>query len=141
MHRFDGRTVDGAIYFNQAGPVHLPKFAKLERRTGLVKGGRPIEIDLLGEWTEASGDLPSLWLVQVKHQKTAIGEDAVRDFLAQSATLLQQQPHAIVVCWFFSKNGFTHSARQLLQSAGVFYSDLTAFNRLARLFDFFGLPQ
>jgi hypothetical protein len=141
MQRFDGRTVDGAAYFHQAGSLVLPKFSKLERRGGIVQAGVPIEIDLQGEWTAAGHSLPSLWLVQVKHLKTPIGEKEVADFLHQCAALVQHGNYATVVRWYFSKSGFTHAARKLLQDEGVLYSNLQSFNQLARLFDFFGLPE
>lgn len=140
MQRFDGRTVDGTRYFQHTGPVVLPKFSKVERRGGIVKAGVPIEIDLLGEWTEAGNTLPSLWLVQVKNQKTAIGEQEIGDFLTHCEKFLPQHPYATVTRWYFAKSGFTRPAQQLLQNAGMFYSDLSAFNQLAQLFDFSGLP-
>lgn len=140
MHRFDGRTVDGLLYFNQAVPVRLPKFTKLERGGGVVVGGVPIEIDIQGEWQEHEDLPPSRWLVQVKNVKTPIGEPEVQHFLTQCEKLLQQKPATTVVYWYFSKSGFTTPALGLLQSAGAFYSDRQSFNRLANLFDFFGLP-
>lgn len=141
MQRFDGRTVEGAAYFNQPGPLVLPKVSKLERRGGIVQDGAPVEIDILGE-TAASGDtLPTLWVVQVKYLKTAIGEKEVADFLQQCTMLLQQRPATAAVRWYFSKSGFTRAALKLLQSEGVLYNDLLTFNHLARLFHFFGLPE
>ncbi|MCE7985384.1 MAG: hypothetical protein DYG89_29775 [Caldilinea sp. CFX5] len=141
MQRFDGRTVEGATYFNQPGPIALPKFSKLERRGGIVKDGASVEIDILGETAAASDTPPTLWLVQVKYLKSAVGEKAVADFLQQCTTVLQQRPATTVVRWYFSKSGFTRAARKLLQTEGVLYNDLPTFNHLARLFRFFGLPE
>jgi hypothetical protein len=60
MQRFDGRTVEGATYFNQSGPLVLPQFSKLERRSGIVKEGAPVEIDILGE---TSATPSTLWII------------------------------------------------------------------------------
>lgn len=141
MQRFDGRTVEGATYFNQPGSIVLPKFGKLERRGGIVKDGAPVKIDILGEAAAVSNVPAILWLVQVKYLKSAIGEKEVADFLHQCTAVLQQRPATAVARWYFSKSGFTRTALKLLQSEGVLYNDLPTFNHLARLFHFFGLPE
>ena len=48
MGRFDGRDVDGTVYFNHPERVTLPKFDKIQSRRGIVKDGIAIEIDLIG---------------------------------------------------------------------------------------------
>lgn len=141
MRGFDNRQVDGAVYFNSTGPIHLPAFTRLERRGGIVKGGVAIEIDLIGEYKTPGVEQLSAWLVQVKNTEKPISEDAVQSFLTQTAALQEQQPYAAITRWYFSKSGYTEGATQVLQQAGVLYSTLAQFNTLARLFDFFGLPR
>ena len=167
MRGFDGRSVDGAHYFNQAGEVTLPRFEKIEKRGGIVVDGIAIEIDLIGEYLlpveeeedydddedveeeeeeeedydEEEAVAPALgaWLVQVKYSKKRIREQTVRKFLTQIAAMKQQYP--TTTCWFFAKGGFVKNAAKLLDEAGVLYSDRKQFNQLANLFDFFGLPE
>lgn len=148
MRGFDEREVDGAVYFNQAGPVKLPRFSKIEKRTGIVVDGVAIEIDLLGEYElpvdeqedeEVKPDVGA-WLVQVEYAKKRIREKTVRDFLTQVAAM-KSQGYAITTSWFFAKGGFVKNAKKLLDEAGVLYSDRGQFNKLANLFDYFGLPE
>ena len=47
MGRFDGRDVDGGVYFNYGKRVTLPKFDKIQSRRGIVEDGIAIEIDLI----------------------------------------------------------------------------------------------
>ncbi|MEZ4733892.1 MAG: ATP-binding protein [Caldilineaceae bacterium] len=141
MNCFDDRTVDGSPYFHCPAPVRLPKFTEIERRGGIVQGGTPIEIDLVGEWLEAEIASPSYWLVQVKNQQTPISDKDVTKFLRQCEQWSKKHPHRTLVRWYYAKSGFTSKARQLLEQAGVLSSDRQAFNQLARLFDFFGFPE
>ncbi|MCP4185198.1 MAG: hypothetical protein GY761_18120 [Hyphomicrobiales bacterium] len=144
LRGFDGQSVDGATYFNVPGTITLPKFAKIERRGGIVKKGIPVEIDLTGEWTETeSDDVPktSAWLIQVKYTSDPIGPGDIRDFLEHMEKVTTEKDYAAVVRWYFSKKGYTSDAAQELQQAGVLYSTLDQFNALAKLVGFFGLPE
>lgn len=149
MHSFDGRTVAGAPYFNGAGAVTLPKFARLERRGGVVKDGLPTEIDLIGEWrtpmTPTAAAQVGVWLVSVRHRNQAMGEGEVRAFLEQTTRWLTEKqvekPFDQVTRWYVSKQGFTKSARELLLAEGVYASDLAQFNQLAQLFGFLPLTD
>ena len=151
MSKFDGRQVEGERYFNHAGPVQLPVFEKVERRGGIVKGGIPVEIDLTGEWTlsppsipptggEAEGERKGAWLAQIKYQQVPIGVESVRHFLEQTEAVVAEKEYTAVTRWYFCKQGYTDEASQMLQQAGVLFSDRAQFNALANLFDFFGLP-
>lgn len=140
MRRFDGRSLDGPTYFTLPGAYTLPKFSKIERRGGIVKDGSPIELDLRGEWGATEETPPSLWLIQAKYWKTPVGEKEAQDFLQQSESFLTEQRYAHVTRWYFSKSGFTQTALQALEKAGVLVSTLPQFNQLARLFGFIGLP-
>jgi hypothetical protein len=141
MQAFDGREVDGKAYFSHAGSIRLPTFETIERRGGVVKAGVPIEIDLAGEWTLPENKTRAAWLVQVKYTQDPIGKDAVQQFLAQAESVLANEGYASVTRWYVCKSGYTREAKQALEEVGVLYSDLTQFNALANLFDFFGLPK
>jgi hypothetical protein len=151
MHGFDGRQVDGDRYLNYAGLVQLPIFEKVERRGGIVKGGVPIEIDLVGEWTLPLPSIPpargeakggrGAWLVQVKYKQAPAGEDDVRHFLAQTEAVVAEKGCAEVTRWYFCKRGYTAEAARALQQAGVLFSNREQFNDLAKLCGFFGLPR
>lgn len=54
---------------------------------------------------------------------------------------MKAQGYATTTSWFFAKGGFVKNAAKLLDEAGVLYSDRVQFNKLANLFDFFGLPE
>lgn len=148
MRGFDGREVDGTLYFNQAGMMQLPDFKKIERRTGLVVDGIPIEIDLIGEWEETSSEdedeqteaKQGAWLVQVKYSKKRIREKTVRLFLTQ-VEAMKKAGYDTTTCWYIAKGGFVKKAAQLLDESGILFSDRAEFNKLANLFGFFGLPE
>lgn len=147
MNSFDGRTVDGATYFNQPGAIMLPKFTKLERRGGVIKDGAPKEIDIIAEWrtpvTPTTTAQAGVWLVSVRHRERTMGEQEVQAFLQQTAAWLTEKqgekPSDQVARWYVSKLGFTQSARQLLQTEGVYASNLAQFNQLAQMFGFLPL--
>jgi hypothetical protein len=140
MSAFDGRTVDGQRYFATAGPVLLPHFTKIERRSGVVATGRVFEIDLLAEYILPNGAGEGLWLVQSKYTQDPANAEAAQAFLVQAEKAAQRKPYAAVTRWYFAKQGFTAEAAATLQTAGVLTSDLAAFNQLARLLGFVGLP-
>jgi hypothetical protein len=101
----------------------------------------PIEIDLTGEWTIPDSEDKAAWMVQVKYTQEPVSQDTVQHFLAQTETIQAEHDYAAVTRWYFCKGGYTSEAKQALGQAGVLYSDLTQFNALANLFDFFGLPK
>ncbi|MCP4106633.1 MAG: ATP-binding protein [Desulfobacteraceae bacterium] len=144
MRGFDGSMADGATYFNTPGDVKLPKFDNIERRGGIVHKGIPVEIDLTGEWTDADLDdtaMQSAWIVQVKYTEAPIGPDDIRKFLDQADKIIEKKAYANVTLWYFSKKGYTKAASECLRQAGVLYSTLGQFNALAKLSEFFGLPE
>ncbi|MCP4350371.1 MAG: ATP-binding protein [Desulfobacterales bacterium] len=147
LRAFDNREVDGASYFNTTEKVKLPVFEKIERRGGIVKGGIPIEIDLTGEWTDTPGsesggkNRKSAWLVQVKYTSAPVGKSDIRQFLEQTGKVAAEKKYANITQWYFAKKGYTASAEQCLQQAGVLHSTLGQFNALAKLVGFFGLPE
>ena len=162
MQAFDGREVEGEPYFNHPHKITLPVFKKVERRGGIVKKGRMVELDLIGEWTEPSSssaledfgldeDFGSsekrqnvnthAWLVQVRYTKAPMGVKAVEQFLAQVETMKAEKKYTTITHWYFCKQGYTKEATEVLQKAGVLFSNLKAFNELAKLVGFFGLPK
>ncbi|MFZ4664012.1 MAG: hypothetical protein ACOYNY_43845 [Caldilineaceae bacterium] len=140
LSAFDGRTVEGQPYFTSAGPVLLPHFIKIERRTGLIQTGHVIELDLLAEWALPQGAGVGVWLVQVKNTQEPVNRSEAQAFLAQANQMAQSKPYLTVICWYFAKQGFTANAAALLQEAGVLLSDLAGFNRLAKLLGVVTLP-
>ena len=136
MRGFDGREVDGATYFNHPEPVTLPVFEDIERRTGIIEEGVPIEIDLAGEWDDGQ----RAWVVQVRYTKVPMGEAEVHRFLEQTGDFVAKREYASVTRWYFCKQGYTAEGARALEDAGVLYSDREQFNSLANLFGFLGLP-
>lgn len=139
LKSFDGRTVDGDTYFTISTPVTLPKIDKLERRGGVVKEGIMNEIDLIGEWRLPADGGTGVWLVSVRHRQQKMGETDVRQFLDHCANVRTEKGYAAVQCWYVSKAGFTRPALTLLQTEGVYASDLAQFNALAQQFGFLGV--
>jgi hypothetical protein len=136
MRCFDGREVDGSIYFNVPSKVILPKFERMEQRGGVVDKGIMVEIDLIGEWDE--GKLA--WLVQVRYTSAAMGPAEIKKFIKQVEIMKAKKGYTKVVSWYVCKGGFTKQAQTLLKKEGVLFSHREQFNKLANLFDFFGLP-
>lgn len=141
MDAFDGRTVEGQRYFHHAGDVMLPDFMEVKRRGGVIKAGVPLEIDLIGEWTLPNDAGRGAWLVQVKYTTRPASAQDIQTFLAQSAGTSTEKQYAQVIHWYVSKGGYSTEAIHALQEAQIFYSDRAAFNALANLFHFHGLPS
>lgn len=140
MDAFDARTVVGQPYFNTTTPVQLPKFTRIERRGGVIKAGVPLEIDLAGEWDRPDAEGKNGWLVQVRYMQRPVSVEEVTAFLTQTEQVTAERGYQHVTRWYVGKGGYTAAAAQLLQSAGILYSDRSQFNALSTLFDFHGLP-
>lgn len=151
LRSFDDRDVDGESYFGQSGPIHLPKMAKVDQRSGVIQHGEISEIDVIAEprparRTEPINDIDmeqnerSVWLVSVRYRQQKMGVKAVTDFLRHADTVQAEKGYTTITRWYFSKAGFTEEATALLQAEGVYFSNLAQFNSLANHFGFLGLP-
>jgi predicted AAA+ superfamily ATPase len=137
MREFDGRTVEATEYFGLEGLRVLPEFAAVERRGGIVVQGSTIEVDLLGREKEGKRG----WFVQSRYQTKPVSRPEVERFLVQAEAVQRKEKWTDLTLWFMAKRGFAETARQLMRREGVLHSDIQAFNRLARLFGFTGLPE
>ncbi|MEM7536180.1 MAG: hypothetical protein AAF639_28615 [Chloroflexota bacterium] len=68
-----------------------------------------------------------------------MGEGEVKQFIKHAAETQTEKQYAKVTRWYFSKQGFTNDAINLLQVEGIYYSDVKQFNELADMFGFLGL--
>jgi DNA-binding Lrp family transcriptional regulator len=135
---FAGQEVDAAAVFNlESGPLRLPKFNKVEHRTGLVIKGEMIEFDLLAEGEET-------WLVEVKYRKTPVRAADVEKFLKKlSKTKGWSRPAKLPAgkrLWFFSRRGFDEQAAARLRELNILHSDILGFNALCRAVNIGELP-
>jgi predicted transcriptional regulator len=127
---FAGQEVDAAAIFNfESGNLRLPKFNKVEHRTGLVSEGEMIEFDLLVEGEET-------WLVEVRYRKTPVRLNDVEKFLEKLSKLkgwhrLAELPEGKRL-WFFSRSGFDEQAAARLRELNILHSDISGFNALCR---------
>jgi DNA-binding Lrp family transcriptional regulator len=125
---FCGQEVDAAAIFNlDLGKLRLPKFNKVEHRTGLVIEGEMIEFDLLAEGEET-------WLVEVRYRKTPVRANEVEKFLEKLSKLegwLPPLPEGKRL-WFFSRSGFDDEAAARLHELNILHSDILGFNALCR---------
>jgi len=142
LSSFDSRTLDGETFFNVPHPVHMKLLHNLQRQTGIVLDGVPIEIDLLGEHP-SSVDYPGngAWMVQVRYKEEKTTKPDVEKFIEQVEAVRVQREYKEANRWYFSKRGFTGPALELLQEEGIYYNDLEQFNLLANEFGFIGLPK
>jgi DNA-binding Lrp family transcriptional regulator len=125
---FAGQEVDAAAIFNlDSGTLRLPKFNKVEHRTGLVIEGEMIEFDLLAEGDET-------WLVEVRYRKTPVKLKDVDEFLEKLSKAEGWQPPLSEDkrLWFFSRSGFDGEADARLRELGILHSDIHVFNALCR---------
>ena len=118
-----------------------------------------VEIDLIGEFSRVvlsqkqveqkevmleepeQGKKETLaWLVQVRYTTAAMGTTEIKKFIEQVKVMKAKVGYASVVSWYVCKGGFTEEAQTLLKKEGVLFSNREQFNKLANLFDFFGLP-
>jgi DNA-binding MarR family transcriptional regulator len=125
---FDGQEVDAAAIFHLGfGNLRLPKFNKVEHRTGLVLEGEMIEFDLLAEGEET-------WLVEVRYRKTAVRTADVEKFLEKLSKIegWQLPLSEGKRLWFFSRHGFDAEAKARLRELNILHSDILGFNALCR---------
>ena len=125
---FAGQEVDAADAFHlEAGSLRLPKFNKVEHRTGLIIEGEAVEFDLLAEGEET-------WLVEVKYRRTPVQINDVEKFVEKLSKLDGwQSPLAEGKrLWFFSRHGFDDEAAARLRELNIMYSDIAGFNALCR---------
>jgi AAA+ ATPase superfamily predicted ATPase len=128
---FADQEVDAAAAFNlELGALRLPKFNKVEHRTGLVIEGEMVEFDLLAEGEET-------WLVEVKYRKTPVKLKEVEKFLEKLSKMEGWSRLAGPLSegkrlWFFSRSGFESEASARLRELNILHSDILGFNALCR---------
>ncbi len=117
-----------------------------------------VEIDLIGEFSRVvpsqkqveqkevmleereQGKKETLaWLVLLA-PTAAMGTTEIKKFIEQVKVMKAKVGYASVVSWYVCKGGFSEEAETLLKKEGVLFSNREQFNKLANLFDFFGLP-
>jgi hypothetical protein len=126
LGRFDGQTVEAAdVFGTDEGMVPLPRFHTIQRRSGVIEEGRPIELDLVAE---AAAER---WLVEVKYWRQPVSVTEVDRFAEQVKTM--SSPQENVRLWFFSRSGFEPAAAARLRELGIRHSDSERFNRLAEI--------
>ncbi|MGH7594875.1 MAG: AAA family ATPase [bacterium] len=142
---FAGQEVDAAAIFNlESGRLRLPKFNKVEHRSGLVIKGEMIEFDLLAKGEE-------IWLVEVKYRKTPVRATEVEKFLKKLSKMkgwshLAKLPKGRSPdssgkrLWFFSRSGFDEPTAARLRELNILHSDMTGFNALCRAVNIGELP-
>jgi DNA-binding Lrp family transcriptional regulator len=138
LSSFAGQEVNAAAIFNlESGNMRLPKFSKVEHRTGLVIKGEMIEFDLLAEGEET-------WLVEVRYRKTPVRAADVEKFLKKLSKLKGWSRPAKLPkgkrLWFFSRSGFDEQAAARLRELNVLHSDVLGFNALCRTLNIGELP-
>ncbi len=128
LMNFAGQEVDAATVFNlEAVTLRLPKFKKVEHRTGLVIRGEMIEFDLLAEGEET-------WLVEVKYRRKPLMLNDVEKFLRKLSKMKGWRlplREGRRIC-FFSRKGFDAAAAARLRELKIPHSDLAGFNALCR---------
>jgi hypothetical protein len=138
LSSFAGQEIDAAAVFNlESGNLRLPKFSKVEHRTGLVVKGETIEFDLLAEGEET-------WLVEVRYRKTPVRAADVEKFLKKLSKTKGWSRFAKLPAgkrlWFFSRSGFDEPAAARLRELKILYSDIFGFNALCRVLNIGELP-
>jgi len=127
---FANQEIDAAIFNLGSGLLQLPRFKKVEHRTGLIIEGETIEFDLLAEGEET-------WLVEVKYRKTPVKINDVEKFVEKLSKLDGWSREAGPLLegkrlWFFSRSGFDEQASARLRELGILHCDIHGFNALCR---------
>jgi len=135
LEKFNHQQVDAKRAFGlEEEEVTLPVFqGKIEKRTGSIKEGIPIEFDLIAKSEEET------WIVEVKYWKKPVGEDEIDKFLLKLAEINQETSKTTIV-WFFSRNGFEKRALDKLKAQKMRHSDAEGFDYLADMVGCVRLP-
>jgi len=135
LEKFNHQWVDSKRAFGlDEGEVKLPMFqGNIKKRSGLIKEGVPIELDLIAKSEEET------WMVEVKYWKKPVGKGEIDKFLLKINEMNQENSKTTVV-WFFSRNGFEEEALKKLQAQKIRHSDTEAFNYLADMVGCVRLP-
>ncbi|MEM7531101.1 MAG: ATP-binding protein [Chloroflexota bacterium] len=145
MKGFDGRTLDGSLFFSTPEFVTVPRFNHIENRWGVIEDDTSKELDLIAEYqifdSEEETWTQGAWFVQVKYQKTAVTSTKVQEFLEQIDAIQAVKGYDEVTRWYVSKGGYFEPALDLLEEEGIYYTDLKQFNELAQEFGFLGFPE
>ncbi|MEM7531621.1 MAG: restriction endonuclease [Chloroflexota bacterium] len=119
---FAGQHVDGA-YFHQDGDIQLPLFESIFTTMTQPPGAtQPYQIDLYG--VPRSSTL-SPWVVEVKNWQTVVSQPNIQHFWDAVQNLAKDRGHTQMVCWFYSRSGFSEPARDFMDEKGILYTDET----------------
>ncbi|MEM7531003.1 MAG: restriction endonuclease [Chloroflexota bacterium] len=117
---FNDQPIDGS-YFNHAEKVQLSRFERVYPTMAQPYGApRVYQIDVYAVPFN-SNHLP--WVVEIKNWKDPVSKPDVEKFWQASRNLASDKGHAQVVCWFYSRSGFTGPARDFMQENGILYTD------------------
>jgi len=134
MYKFDNRIVDKAQFFAISGEIKLPKFEQVYRTRIQMASAPARQLDIFG-WF-AYDDKVCGWAVEAKNRpSSAFNKAEAEKFLsALEALKVERQLHSLQG-WVVSTEGFTKEAGNILQDAGVLYSDINQLQELLRLFN------
>jgi len=126
LEKFNHQLVDGKRALGlDDGEVTLPVFqGKIEKRSGKIREGVPIEFDLIAKSEEEN------WFIEVKYWKKPVGKTEVAHFIKKLESL-DLGDSKKTVAWFFARNGFEKEALEQLKALSIRHSDAEAFNYLA----------
>ena len=134
MYKFDDKIVDKSGFFTISGEIKLPKFEQVYRTRIQMASAPARQLDIFGWFTD--DDKVCGWAVEAKNRpSSAFNKSEAEKFLsALEALKVERQLHSLQG-WVVSTEGFTKEAGNILQDAGVLYSDINQLQELLRLFN------
>ena len=135
---FKGQTVDGARYFHRDEKICLSPFKRVYNTVTQPEGAPvPYQIDLYGIPIESAPSPQPLapWIVEAKNWQRPINKPEAEHFWQAAQNLAEERGHEQVVCWLYSKSGFSGPAKDFLQEKEILYTDHDSLVQLLQDFE------
>jgi hypothetical protein len=122
-------------YFHQKKDIQIPDFSYIHLRERLGSG-KNMEIDIHG------GAGVEQWVAESKwYQDRKVGLVEIQKLLDKAKVVKKDRQAELMQIWFFSYNGFTKEALELMSQNGVFWSTQVELDELLEYVHLRRLPK
>jgi hypothetical protein len=118
---FRGQRVEGTRFFNCAGGIALPQFARVRADYVATEGGEQYQLDNVG--LPERPEREETWVTEQKNWEKRVGLPEARKFARAVEAYQAERGLKRAVAWLYGRAGFTEAARAFLEKEGILYSD------------------